>query len=189
MSAACSGGGSAKATLPHATIATAPETTTTTNAYAVPTVIDAAYINRILAGIDATFGDLIRTALAQHAVTAEAIDRMKALFSGPVLTTQLNLLTEEEAGGFRDLKPNPGNRSTKVVTIVTALADCVYAHVSRDYSAVAVAPSAALTDQYVGLNRASPGQDPNHYNPTGWTVVYDGFLQDHSQPPDPCSAA
>ena len=35
------------------TLATVPAPTTTTNPYAVPAVIDAAYVNRVLAGLDA----------------------------------------------------------------------------------------------------------------------------------------
>ena len=67
-SAACSGGGADKgsaganptlATDPprtNPTLATVPAPTTTTNPYAVPAVIDAAYVNRVLAGLDAADG-------------------------------------------------------------------------------------------------------------------------------------
>ncbi len=72
-SAACSGGGADKgsaganptlATDPprtNPTLATVPPATTTTNPYAVPAVIDVAYVNRVLAGLDAVMGDAGRS--------------------------------------------------------------------------------------------------------------------------------
>jgi len=57
--AACKESGSASPPVNGATVPTAAPTTTTTNPYAVPQVIDAAYFNRVLAGLDAVEGDVV----------------------------------------------------------------------------------------------------------------------------------
>jgi len=60
--------------------------------------------------------------------------------------------------------------------------------VARDYGAVAADTSKAIRDQYVGLRRLSDDAEPSPHNPTGWTVIYDGYLANFSQPADPCAA-
>ena len=78
--AACSSGsGEAEQ---RTTVPTAPALTTTTNPYAVPEVIDAAYVNRVLTGLDAAVGDVVRIVLAAGHVTPESLDRLEALDQG-----------------------------------------------------------------------------------------------------------
>src|SRR5436305_12121423 len=62
------------------TLATEPAPTTTTNPYAVPTVIDAAYVNRVLAGLDAINGDVTRQVVSTRTIPRDAYDRMRALY-------------------------------------------------------------------------------------------------------------
>ena len=51
------GGGDDDALGPTATL---PQATTTTDPYAVPAVIDEAYVNRVLAGLDQAVGEVTR---------------------------------------------------------------------------------------------------------------------------------
>ena len=64
--AAC--GGKDEPLVPTATV---PQATTTTDPYAIPTVIDEAYVNRVLAGLDHAVGDVTRTAILSAAVTQD----------------------------------------------------------------------------------------------------------------------
>jgi hypothetical protein len=54
LAAACSQSGDERG--PTATVPSAPITTQPADPYAVPDVIDAAYVNRVLAGLDAVMG-------------------------------------------------------------------------------------------------------------------------------------
>ena len=60
--------------------ATVPRGTTTTNPYAIPPVIDEAYVNRVLAGLDQAVGDVTRLIVATRTVPPEAIDRLKVIY-------------------------------------------------------------------------------------------------------------
>lgn len=185
--AACSSGsGEAEQ---RTTVPTAPALTTTTNPYAVPEVIDAAYVNRVLTGLDAAVGDVVRIVLAAGHVTPESLDRLEALYQGEAFSQRVNSFTADSAEGFSDYRPNPGNRRTTVKELITARPTCIFTRVFRDFSAVGTNPDPELSDQYVGLKPLDPSDDPNHYNPTNWTMIYDGFVRSRGRPPDPCVAA
>src|SRR5205085_10070389 len=62
--------------------ATVPVATTTTNPYAVPEVIDEAYVNRVLAGLDAAVGDMLRLVVSARTIPPEALERLRALYIG-----------------------------------------------------------------------------------------------------------
>ena len=59
----------------RADIANAEQTTTTTNPYAVPPVIDAAYVNRVLAGLDAAVGDVVRMVVKTDPAPRDIVQR------------------------------------------------------------------------------------------------------------------
>ena len=171
------------------TVPTAPAVTSTTNPYAVPEVIDAAYVNRVLAGLDAAVGDVVRMVVAAGHVTPESLDRLKTLYQGEAFSQRVNSFTADSAEGFSDYKPNPGNRRTTVSELITARPRCIFTRVIRDFSAVGTSPDAELSDQYVGLEPLDPRDDPNGHNPTNWIMIYDGFVRSRSRPPNPCESA
>ncbi len=65
--------------------ATVPQPTTTTDPYAVPAVIDEAYVNRVLAGLDQAVGDIVRLVVSTRDIPPEVIDRLKAMYVGDAL--------------------------------------------------------------------------------------------------------
>lgn len=188
LASACSSS-KAGVTAARPTIATAVESTTTTNPYAVPPVIDVAYVNRVLAGLDAAVGDVVRLAAQAGAVTPEALDRMRALYMDPALNEQINYLVKDSASGFPGLPSHPGNRKTVSTKVVSGVSSCIFVQVNRDFSAVSIDARTDISQQYVGLRPLEPGADREKYNPTGWAIIYDGFQKDRSQPPDPCAHA
>jgi len=80
--------------------ATVPQATTTTNPYAVPAVIDEAYVNRVLAGLDQALGDLVRLVVSTKSIPPEALDRLRALYVGVHRQFQLDLLSADLQMGF-----------------------------------------------------------------------------------------
>jgi len=184
LAAACSGDKGVQVITPHASVPTAP--VPTTNPYAIPAVIDAAYVNRILAALDAVNGDVLRLLAKTRTVPDEARARLKAMYVDREYLGQVSGLATEQADGFPGLKPNPGNRRTVVSKLLVASSSCVFAKVDRDQSPVGDNPSPDLAVQWVGLVPLDPSRDPNRYNPTPWMYVYDGFPASHSEPKNPC---
>ncbi len=187
-SAACSDSSADKAT-PTATVATEPPPTTTTNPYAVPAVIDVAYVNRVLAGLDAAVGDVTRLVVRTRTIPREAVDRLQAIYADQdFLQIQIDNYQADMRKGFAGYKPDPGNKSTAVSRLISGRATCIFAEAHRDYSAVGINTSNAPHTIWIALRPLDQTRDPNHYNPTPWAYVYDGFPPDRSQPPDPCVA-
>jgi hypothetical protein len=199
-SAACSGGDGASkgsaganpavATEPprtNPTLATVPAPTTTTNPYAVPAVIDAAYVNRVLASLDALLGDVLRIVKRTNTIPQEAYDRLKAVYIEPeFLQLRIDSFQRDIREGFRGYRPDPGNKASTVLRILTTRPSCIFVEVRRDYSAVGL--NARTSTEWVALTKHDPSRDPSRYNATPWAMTYDGFPPDRSQPPDPCAS-
>jgi hypothetical protein len=185
-SSACSSSSADRASS-GATVPTEPATTTTTNPYAVPAVIDAAYVNRVLAGLDAAVGDVTRLIIRTKTIPPEAYDRLKALYqSAEFLQIRLDGYQRDIREGFKSYAPEPGNKTSVVSQLLSVKSNCIFAQVRRDYSQVGTNPTIQLDTQWVALKPLDTSRDPNRYNPTAWAFIYDGFQPDRSQPADPC---
>jgi hypothetical protein len=197
-SAACSNAGAAKgsaganptlATDPprtNPTLATVPPATTTTNPYAVPAVIDAAYVNQVLAGLDAVTGDAVRIVLQTRSIPREVYDRLRAIYSNDRwLQVDIDGLQSDMRRGFDTYRKPPGNQVTTVTQLITVKHDCIFARVNRDYTAIGV-NSSATDIQWVALTPLDPNRDIAGYNRTRWSLAYNGYTSTKTQPPDPC---
>ncbi len=186
-SAACSSGSDANRARAGNSVPSEPATTTTTNPYAVPAVIDAAYVNRVLAGLDAVLGDVTRLLMRTRTFPQEAYDRLKAIYGdNRWLQLKLDAFQTDLQRGFSDYKPTPGNKVTNVTKLVDRSPRCIFAEVHRNYSAVTDSTIGA-NPQWVALKPLDPSRDPSRYNPTSWAFVYDGAQPDRSQPSNPCA--
>ncbi len=176
MAAACGGGSD----VPSATLAPVP-TTTSVDPYAVPAVVDEAYVNRVLAALDAAVGDVVRLVVRERAVTPEAVTRLEAIYDGEALDLTTRLLRESIARRAAR-GPEPGDVRTSVRRLLSVANGCVFAEVERDYSA-----ASGLEGRHTEWVVLTPGQrvDPN---PTPWVVIYDGFEEGFSAPEGPCDA-
>jgi ABC-type Fe3+-hydroxamate transport system substrate-binding protein len=186
LAAACTSAGSDDG--PTATLGTAAPATTTTDPYAVPSTIDAAYVNRVLAGLDQAVGDVVRTIVAARGIPREMAERLQAFYlTKDAWQLEIDLLQDDVFSGFAGYKPNPGNHVSIVSDLITVARSCLFAKISRDYSAVSMSPTPASTTLWVGLRPTTPSDDPSHYNKTGWGYVYEGFRSDRSAPNNPCA--
>ena len=198
-STACSSGGGERgsaganptvATDPPRTnpsIATVPAPTTTTIPYAVPAVIDAAYVNRVLAGLDAVTGDAVRLVLQTRTIPRDVYDRLKAIYSDDKwLQIDIDGLQSDMRAGFSTYRPVPGNQVTTVTQLITVRAQCIFARVNRDYSAVG--NNSTSDTQWVALKPSDPACDVRGYNHTQWSLAYNGYTSNRTQPPDPCAS-
>lgn len=188
-SAACSGGGSGSngSAGTNPTLATEPPRTTTTNPYAVPAVIDAAYVNRVLAGLDAVNGDIVRLVVRSRTIPREAYDRLRAIYgTDEWLQLQIDSFQSDLRKGLPGYRPEPGNAITTVTQIKSIKPACIFAQVNRDYSAVGTNSTPSDT-QWVALRPLDTARDPAGYNRTSWALTYEGYTPTRSQPPDPCA--
>jgi hypothetical protein len=173
------------------TVATAPATT---NPYAVPEVIDVAYVNRVLAGLDQVTGDIVRLVVAAKAIPREALERLQAIYvddpANPNSLVQLAIDGMQGAilEGFPETRNNPGNLVTIVTELITATSTCIFAKVEQDRSAASRHPSPPPLRHWVGLVRADPAKVPVAYNPTSWVYAVNGLKSDGTQPDNPCVA-
>lgn len=168
--------------------ATLPQGTTTTNSYAVPAVIDEAYVNRVLAGLDQVVGDAVRLLVQTKTLDEGVFSRLKAVSSGDVLQLKLDGLQRDLLIGMSRYQPNPGNKVTLVQRLLSVSPSCLFAEVTKDFSAVNISGDSNLSTQWVGLVPSPAGTDFENYNPTRWIYIYDGLTGDRSQPSDPCAA-
>ena len=187
--AACTKGG-ADVSVPRATVGTEAPTTTTTNPYAVPAVIDAAYVNRVLAGLDAVFGDAFRLMVSTKSVAEQSLDRFKAIYGDrELLNLQLKIVQDNLRFDLAKIPAVPGNKRTTVNELISVKATCIFASVDRDYSAFTGSPLPPRRE-WVALKPLSITSDPNRYNVTNWAYVYEGFDPDRKPPAtSPCATA
>jgi hypothetical protein len=186
-SVACSSGSADKAG-PTATVATEPAPTTTTNPYAVPAVIDAAYVNKVLAGLDAAVGDVTRMILQAKTIPREAYDRLRALYSNDQrLQLSIDSFQSDMRRNFADYKTDPGNKISIVTQLLDVRRTCIFAKVSRDYSSVGINTSSSDT-QWIALVPLESARDPQKYNKTDWAFSYEGYTENRTAPADPCAA-
>ena len=184
--------GTPKAAPPGATVGTAPAQTTTTNPFAVPAAIDAAYVNRVLGGLDAAVGEVVRMVVASKTIPREASDRLRALYANdPLLQLKIDGFQADirrDLAGYR--LPIPGNKKTEVVELISASKSCIFSKVHRDFTAVSSSTRPELSTQWVAIRPLDVVRDPFGYNTLGWAFAYDGF-EPGVLPPgsNPCSVA
>lgn len=187
-SAACSSNSPDRAG-PSATVATEPAPTTTTDPYAVPAVIDTAYVNRVLAGLDAAMGDVLRLIVRTRTIPPEAYDRLRALYPDDErLQRSIDSFQRDLRQNFSGYRADPGDKTSTVTQLITATRACIFTRVARDYSNVGTSPLPALDVQWIGLKPLDTNRDPSGYNPTKWVFVYEGFPPDRSEAPNPCAS-
>jgi hypothetical protein len=165
-------------------------TTTTTDPYAPPPVIDAAYVNRVLAGLDQVVGEAVRMALEHRAVTPQVEEYLRAAYAdeGDAFVAHRERLQNDAERASDNIREPPGRQATTVSRLISIRADCIFAEVHRDFSAVVIKPNPELAVQWIGLKPLDRRRDPADVNPTPWMYVYDGFPRSHTQPSDPCAS-
>lgn len=182
LMAACNGGaGRTVETLPPPV-----ETTSTTPAdYAVPPVIDVAYVEKVMAALDRVYGDAIRTLAAERQITEQFLSRLAAIYGDRFFRLAQESWTKEIGAGLRSLAATPGDPKTAVVFLVRQDSTCVIAAVRRDFRAIRSTAPTATPQRFVALVPRPPATN----NPTGWVMAYDGWTTTGEAPEDPCDAS
>lgn len=184
--AACSPGSADRAG-PTGTVGTEPPRTTTTHPYAVPAVIDAAYINRVLAGLEGEMGHVTRMIVSTRTIPPEAYERLRAIYGNDRgLQLAIDIFQRDILQGFRGYQRPPGDTVSVVSEVITITGTCVFVRISRDYSAVGINSTPSDT-QWIALRPLNPSRDPRGHNLTKWAYEYEGYTETRGQPTNPCA--
>jgi hypothetical protein len=168
--------------------ATLAQPTTTTDPYAIPPVIDEAYVNRVLAGLDAIVGDAVRHVMRTRLLDEEVFYLLRAVSSNDdTFRLKMDGLQEDLFAGMSGYRAEPGNKTTIVVRLLSASSTCLFAEVQKDFSAVNATGESHLSTEWVALVPIDLARDTAKHNATRWMFAYDGFRADMSAPPNPCA--
>jgi len=190
LAGACAGGkgghGSAD-TLP----APAPTTTTTAVSYAVPAEIDAVYVARVMQALDHVYGDAIRIMARDRAVTEPFLKHLLAIYTPRQFEVAQEIWVKDLASGLNGLAPSPGDPITTVQSVVSSESACVLAAVAKDFQPTRSIPVKASPQRYVALIPKLDERDPEHLNPTPWTISFDGYVAEPAGavPEKPCAVS
>jgi len=167
--------------VPTAKVRPAPPTTA--DPYAVPAVIDVAYVNRVLAALDQVNGNATREAVRAKALTPEFMADLRAVYEGVALEQELKVWSITAQRAFAGFSAAPGNRRTTVIALTTATPACVFVKTHRDYSAATPSPGPDLP-HYITLR---PAARHDTRNPTPWLVTVDVVTPDGGIPENACA--
>jgi hypothetical protein len=140
--------------------------------YAVPAVIDEAYVNRVLAALDQVEGDVVRHLVATRRADDYGSTRLRAIYNDPQYQLELDALMRSAKTDLSEYKTPPGNRKSAVIRLATRRSDCILAETTRDFSGVVRAPPPRRADEVdlVTLRPTQADADPKNFNPTPWSI-------------------
>ncbi|HET7486397.1 MAG TPA: hypothetical protein VFJ85_00610 [Acidimicrobiales bacterium] len=176
------------------TVPTAPPSSSSTSSTTaepdiatIPAVIDAAYLNRVLAAFDDLDFEAVRLIQKQKRVSSEASDIFHAFYGDTWFSTKIDSWISQVNGDpeLKGLKQPVGPRHTSVERLIHVSPSCSWIAVKRDYSEANTVPIPPRTE-YLALVPLDPKNDPNHRNKTAWMIATDGFRKDGSEPSNPC---
>ncbi|MDP9404168.1 MAG: hypothetical protein M3P85_12775 [Actinomycetota bacterium] len=172
---ACSSSKGSDRADPVVPVPTAPAETTTTAApdpFAIPEVIDEAYVNRVLAALDQVDGEALRRVVATEGIDADVLPMLRAIYNDPQFALELESLRSVLARGLDNFKTPPGNRKTTVARLISASPNCILLEAETEFSDVLRTETPDVPDE-VELFTLRPTQqdaNPSRVNPTPWSV-------------------
>ena len=184
-------GSSQPRALPITTLAPATSTSTSTTASPavvdpVPPVITVAYVNSVLAQLDAVYSDALRTTLTTKTVSPSVETMLRAIYADPLYATELRVFHDQLQHIPQDLRTPMGDRITTVAQLISATRSCIFISTHTDFSELVVHPAAPFGSEYYSLVSKIPGDDPNHLNSTPWMFGYNSTSLKPETVPDAC---
>lgn len=164
-----------------------PSTTTTAtpeDPYAIPDVIDEAYVNRVLAALDQIDGDVLRRVVANGGIDGEVPKMLRVIYNDPQYEIELESLRSLLGRGLSNFKSPPGNRNTVVSRLVTARDDCIFLEADTDFSEVlrVEPPDVPGEVELFALRPTQAGADPSRRNPTPWSIGHAEVIEAGATP-------
>lgn len=186
VGAACAGGDDLgpTATVPTAVSSPSPSSVAATTVvpagadpFAIPEVIDAAYVNRVLAALYRVDGDVFRSVVQTGSIGEEHALGLAAIYAEPQLSFEIDQL-QRSILDLRNVRSPPGDRVVQVVKVIQASARCIVVETQFNYEAVLVEPEPprAGIAAFVALVSGSSVSDRLMSNPTPWLILNAAYL-------------
>lgn len=177
---------------PDPTVPTAVSTlppTTVAGIDTIPEVIDAPYLNRVLAALDSVGTAAIKVVAETQNIPQAASEIFNSIYSDEWFPNVIDAWIQalQDDASLSTLKRPLGDRHTTVERLIEVSPSCIWMAVRRDYSDSDVDPPAPRTE-YIALQPLDPENDPKDFNPTAWMITTDGFRDDGTEPRNPCPA-
>jgi hypothetical protein len=150
------------------TVAEQSTTTTATDPWAVPDVIDAEYVRRVLQRIDDVRAEVRRDVYASRQFTETDRKKIEAIYTGHQLAVALNEWPILAATDHSDMIANPGPAIVAIQGVLAADPDCIWANVTFDESRNRPLPKTPVQAQVV-LEKSS---HDTQVNPTPWMIKH-----------------
>ena len=160
--AACSGG-SRKGSQPPAT-APGP------NPDVIPAVITPAYVDAVFKVLNHINGNAVRALVASRQLSPPVNSALHAVYADPLYAVELRVFEQGLSTGLANVRVHPGDRTTRVVRLISWTESCIFVQTSSDLSAVEVKPGPPAASEYWKLGLKTESADPTHLNPTPWAL-------------------
>lgn len=171
---------------PDPTVPTAVSTlppTTVAGIDTIPEVIDAPYLNRVLAALDSVESEATMLIVTNKDFVQPAAELLGSIYNQAEFSNQTNawITALQEDPQLSDAPTTSPARTTAVERVISSSRSCVYVAVNRTY------PHRNLTQtEYVAIEPLDKARDPRNHNPTAWMITKNGVRNDGGQPSDPC---
>ena len=162
-------------------------TATPADPFAIPEVIDAAYVDRVLAELYRIDGDVLRKVLASDSLNMSDLAPLRAIYNDPQYEPEAKNVLEAKLDPAIFQMP-PGNRRVNVTQVHRSDPDCIVVEVEIDFSDVVIRPPAiqpTKTD-FIALSPTQLGADEADHNPTPLSIVDAEVLPIGELPDRPC---
>lgn len=165
---------------------TSSSTTSTTVSYAVPAVIDVAYVGRVMQALDHVYGDAVRHLAQSRSVDEQFLKYLVATHNPRIFGLAQDLWVKIQARDFAGLRDAPGDPVTRIDNLLRADRDCILIQGDRDFTPIYVGDDPNNHHRFVALTPLRADRNPDAMNPTPWTANFYGQRPDGSLPGDAC---
>ena len=168
------------AVVPRATTTSQPETTTTTSAdpYAIPAVIDADYVNRVLAEFSRIEGDLFRKYVSTRLFEERDLVPIRAMYADAEVRRQAESFAKTRILPAAEYRDPIGDKLVLVESILAAGPECVSVKATFDFSPIRTNPP-PVSPGWISLRPKPEGIDPLKLNPTPWVIASDSLTEEN----------
>jgi hypothetical protein len=163
-------------------------TPTTAPSYAIPAVIDADYVARVMQALDHIYGSAIRHLAQTRSIDETFLRHLVATHNPRIFALVQDLWVRIQAKDFAGLAPTPADPRTRIDTLLRADRDCILLQGDRDLSPLHASDDPTNHQPFVALTPLRSDRNPERLNPTPWAINFSGQATDGSLPEDTCLA-
>jgi hypothetical protein len=165
-----------------------PTTTTTAVSYAVPAVIDQAYVAKVMAALDHVYGEAVRHLAQTRRIDDQFLKYLVAIHNPRMFGVVEGIWAETQARGFAKLAMGPGDPQTRIDKLVRVDTGCIVIAGDRNFAPLHTEDDPTNHQPFVALTPLRADRNPDRLNPTPWTINFYGSRPDGSLPNDACDA-